>query len=171
MVAHPFHIHDVQFYIIERSGQPAGPEDQGRKDVVLIPSGDSVMFITKFEDFADDMMPYMYHCHILMHEDDGMMGQFIVKQSQADTKETFFEDEHVKIYPNPAVDNFNIKLKNFDLSAPIQIKIYDVLGALILDSPLIETQKTIETNNWESGIYSIELIQNQINTHNKIIIK
>jgi hypothetical protein len=67
--------------------------------------------------------------------------------------------------------SLNPTTENFDLSTPIQMKIYDVLGGLILDCTLNETQKTIETNNWESGIYSIELIQNQINTHNKIIIK
>jgi hypothetical protein len=35
-------------------------------------------FITKFEDFADDNIPFMYHCHMLVHEDEGMMGQFTV---------------------------------------------------------------------------------------------
>jgi FtsP/CotA-like multicopper oxidase with cupredoxin domain len=42
--------------------------------------GSTVRFITKFEDFADEDFPYMYHCHILPHEDGGMMGQFIVKE-------------------------------------------------------------------------------------------
>ena len=52
---------------------------QGRKDVVLVPPmGGTVRFITKFEDFADEDTPYMYHCHMLSHEDDGMMGQFVV---------------------------------------------------------------------------------------------
>ena len=32
----------------------------------------------KFEDFADDNIPFMYHCHMLVHEDEGMMGQFTV---------------------------------------------------------------------------------------------
>jgi FtsP/CotA-like multicopper oxidase with cupredoxin domain len=29
-------------------------------------------------DYADDKIPYMYHCHYLEHEDAGMMGQFLV---------------------------------------------------------------------------------------------
>src|SRR5262249_54185206 len=71
MVAHPFHIHDVQFYILDRNGLQPAPEESGRKDVVLVPSGDSVRFIARFTDYADSIMPYMFHCHILMHEDDG----------------------------------------------------------------------------------------------------
>ena len=32
----------------------------------------------RFEDYADPDTPYMYHCHLLWHEDQGMMGQFVV---------------------------------------------------------------------------------------------
>ena len=32
----------------------------------------------RFEDYADPTTPYMYHCHLLWHEDQGMMGQFLV---------------------------------------------------------------------------------------------
>ncbi len=32
----------------------------------------------RFEDYADPDSPYMYHCHLLRHEDAGMMGQFVV---------------------------------------------------------------------------------------------
>jgi FtsP/CotA-like multicopper oxidase with cupredoxin domain len=32
----------------------------------------------RFEDDADPQTPDMYHCHILEHEDEGMMGQFVV---------------------------------------------------------------------------------------------
>ena len=35
-------------------------------------------FLTSFNDFADDTVPYMYHCHMLTHEDQCMMGQFVV---------------------------------------------------------------------------------------------
>lgn len=37
-----------------------------------------VKFIAKFDDYADSLHPFMYHCHISLHEDEGMMGQFIV---------------------------------------------------------------------------------------------
>lgn len=79
-IAHPFHIHNVQFYILDINGVPPPVNMRGRKDVVLVRGGNTVVrFITKFETFHDDVFPYMYHCHMLTHEDGGMMGQFIVE--------------------------------------------------------------------------------------------
>ncbi len=67
----------VQQIDINGAAPPANM--RGRKDVVLVPGGNGVVrFITKFEDFFNDTLPYMYHCHMLTHEDDGMMGQFVV---------------------------------------------------------------------------------------------
>ena len=37
-----------------------------------------------FEDYADADVPLMYHCHLLFHEDEGMMGQFTVTDPAAD---------------------------------------------------------------------------------------
>lgn len=171
MVAHPFHIHDVQFYIIERNGQPAGIEDQGRKDVVFIPPGDSVLFITKFEDFADPMMPYMFHCHILMHEDGGMMGQFVVTEKQVGLNSNDALENQFEVYPNPVSNTFYIKSKNKKDLSPIQIKVYSVSGMKILDSELNLLDNKVDVSNWEAGIYTIEITQNQINTHKKIQVR
>lgn len=77
MMPHPFHIHNVQFKIIKRFGKIAGAE-LGFKDVVLIHPNEVVEVIMKFPDYSDKNSPYMYHCHILEHEDGGMMGQFVV---------------------------------------------------------------------------------------------
>ena len=77
-VPHPFHMHDVQFQILDRNGKKPAPNEQGRKDTVLVGAGEVARIIMKFEDFADAETPYMYHCHILEHEDAGMMGQFTV---------------------------------------------------------------------------------------------
>ncbi len=75
-IPHSFHIHDVQFLILDRNGNPPSPSESGWKDTVLIWPGETVRFITKFEDYTG---LYMYHCHFLEHEDDGMMGQFEVR--------------------------------------------------------------------------------------------
>ena len=82
MIAHPFHIHDVQFNILEIDGLAPPAHMVGWKDVVLVPSNmGSAKFITKFEDYADPIIPFMYHCHIVGHEEDGMMGQFTVEDN------------------------------------------------------------------------------------------
>jgi bilirubin oxidase len=79
-IGHPFHIHNVPFYILDINGVQPPENLRGKKDVVHVPAGNgTVRFITRFEDFYNDTLPYMYHCHILTHEDDGMMGQFIVQ--------------------------------------------------------------------------------------------
>lgn len=79
-IAHPLHIHNIQFYILTMNGVAPPLGMRGKKDVVLIPGGNAtVRLITKFEDFYNDTLPYMYHCHMLSHEDEGMMGQFLVK--------------------------------------------------------------------------------------------
>ena len=75
---HPLHVHLVQFQILDRNGQPSTGADLGWKDTVLVPPGDLVRIIMAFERYADPQIPYMYHCHILEHEDNGMMGQFLV---------------------------------------------------------------------------------------------
>jgi blue copper oxidase len=76
-IPHSFHIHDVQFQILDRNGNPPSPVESGWKDTVLIWPGETVRFIAKFEDYTG---LYMYHCHFLEHEDDGMMGQFEVRR-------------------------------------------------------------------------------------------
>ena len=75
---HPFHVHLVQFQILDRNGQPPSGAELGWKDTVLVPPGDLVRIIMPFERYADPEIPYMYHCHIMEHEDNGMMGQFLV---------------------------------------------------------------------------------------------
>lgn len=77
-LTHPFHIHGVQFRVIDRDGNPPLPQEQGLKDTVLIDQGSTVRIIVQFSDFADPVHPYMYHCHNLEHEDAGMMGQFVL---------------------------------------------------------------------------------------------
>jgi bilirubin oxidase len=77
MMPHPFHIHNVQFKIVSRRGEIKGHE-LGYKDVVLVRPHETVQVLIKFPKFSDAKTPYMYHCHILEHEDLGMMGQFVV---------------------------------------------------------------------------------------------
>ncbi len=75
---HNFHIHDVQFRVVSIDGQSPPPELRGRKDTVYTPPGSRIRLTMRFDDYADPETPYMYHCHLLRHEDQGMMGQFVV---------------------------------------------------------------------------------------------
>lgn len=75
---HNFHVHDVQFRILELDGKKPPPELRGAKDTVFVPPFRTVRLAMRFEGPADPETPYMYHCHLLYHEDLGMMGQFVV---------------------------------------------------------------------------------------------
>jgi len=78
-MAHPFHAHAIQYQILDRSGVPATGTDLGWKDTFLVQPGETVRIIGKFEPI--NIGDYMYHCHILEHEDAGMMGYFRVGDS------------------------------------------------------------------------------------------
>ncbi|WP_233604203.1 multicopper oxidase family protein [Micromonospora sp. HM5-17] len=75
---HSFHVHDAQFQILSIAGREPPPELRGWKDTILLEAKQEIRIIARFADYADPNMPYMYHCHLLYHEDQGMMGQFVV---------------------------------------------------------------------------------------------
>ena len=138
LIAHPFHIHDVQFYILDRNGVIPPLNERGRKDVVLVNQMETIRFIAKFEDFSDVEIPYMYHCHMLQHEDNGLMGQFIV------------------IDPNPEEPllgdvNFDEVINVFDL---LEITSF-ILGNNDLDSNQLE----IADMNTDDFVNIIDILQ------------
>ena len=64
---HPFHLHTNPFQILNSAGRP----ESAWKDVVLVPARQTRRFRVRFDDFTGKAV---YHCHILDHEDMGMMG-------------------------------------------------------------------------------------------------
>ncbi len=73
---HNFHVHAVRFLILDINGRPPPPSLSGWKDTVLLWPGDKVRIIARFDSYPG---LYMYHCHLLVHEDAGMMGQFMIE--------------------------------------------------------------------------------------------
>lgn len=69
MMDHPFHIHTNPFQVISRNGQPE--PYRAWKDVVLVRPNETVRIRIRFADFPGKTV---YHCHILDHEELGMMG-------------------------------------------------------------------------------------------------
>lgn len=75
---HNFHVHQTRFRVLDVNGRAPAPAHAGWKDTVPVLPGDTVRIAVRFTDYTDPNMPYMYHCHLLLHEDRGMMGQFVV---------------------------------------------------------------------------------------------
>jgi FtsP/CotA-like multicopper oxidase with cupredoxin domain len=72
---HLIHIHDVDWIIVSRNGQPPPPWERGLKEMFFVDAGETVVVTSVFTDHVG---PYMLHCHILPHEDNAMMASFEV---------------------------------------------------------------------------------------------
>ena len=78
-MAHPIHVHGRQFRVLDRRGGRgentlrAGLVDAGWMDTVLVLPGETVRVQMTF---AEHPGLFLYHCHILEHEDMGMMRNF-----------------------------------------------------------------------------------------------
>lgn len=168
LIAHPFHIHDVQFFILDENGIAPPPNEQGKKDVVLVMPMQTVRVIMKFEDFADDSVPYMYHCHMLHHEDDGMMGSFVV----LDTSSVGInpaDDAGLNIFPNPANQYLNVGFPFLE-GKDLQIYVMDILGKEI-NVPVTFDPQTLrfDVAGLSKGIYFIHITEAEKNYTIKFI--
>lgn len=76
MMGHPFHVHGARFKVLTVAGEPPRPEAGGWKDTVFVTG--RVELLVHFRHPAAAAAPFMFHCHVLEHEDRGMMGQFTV---------------------------------------------------------------------------------------------
>jgi len=82
-IPHPMHIHNVQFQVVKRTPPASssyatinqGLVDTGWKDTVLVWPGERVRVAMQFSPYAG---MYMYHCHILEHEDMTMMRNYMI---------------------------------------------------------------------------------------------
>lgn len=153
-IAHPFHIHDVQFYLLDINGSAPPANQQGKKDVILVPGGNGVVrFITKFENHYNDTVPYMYHCHMLPHEDGGMMGQFVVQSPPTGVEEVAAAPELI-VYPNPVQHSFQIRSGTQHIY--YSLSLYDLAGRTIF-SGRVQANKDIDMSAVPGGIYMAAL--------------
>ena len=154
---HTFHIHDVQFKIVDRNGNPSAVNnyESGWKDVMYVPKGEKVTFVAKFSDYADNVHPFMYHCHFSNHEDGGMMGQFVVEDPNSAIANIPREIDY-EIYPNPATQKIFVH-SSVSLDQIYYVTITDYLGRtkLMLPQPNVSNGINIETLS--KGIYTISI--------------
>jgi spore coat protein A len=75
-IPHNFHLHLVQFRVLERDGGPPSPAEAGLKDTVLIFPGQSVKLQVTFDTYRG---VFPYHCHMIDHSAMGMMAQLRIE--------------------------------------------------------------------------------------------
>ncbi|MEU6381590.1 multicopper oxidase domain-containing protein [Streptomyces sp. NPDC046909] len=78
---HSFHLHDVPYQLISVNGEAPTGVDLGWRDTYEVVGGGTIVIAMEFTDFADDTYMYMLHCHLLQHEDEGMMASLMVTES------------------------------------------------------------------------------------------
>lgn len=157
---HPFHIHSEQFYILDRNGEPPPAHEAGRKDVVLVNGFETVRFITSFKDYTDPVNAYMYHCHILSHEDAGMMGQFLVVDRVTGLAENLLLDGSIDFYPNPVSDIGRIRLTDQSLIAdPLIWRIVALNGQVVRNNlEMFGQEMEVQAGSLAPGVYVLQAL-------------
>lgn len=146
--AHPFHIHDIHFYITAingRGGNAIPNYLRGPKDVVYVQDDQTIDYITTFDDFStepDADSAYMYHCHILSHEDGGMMHQFVVVKP-AVASVSFTKDNFApwSIYPNPGPGTLHLEA---DWEEATTLRIFNSLGEKAAEIPIAPVHGSLQ---------------------------
>lgn len=149
------------------------------------PSSDNDKVWTVSRDFSDDT--YRFEAgnsgRYLYHEANGTVTNISALDTDNRSKwqvipvsESLSLDENkllsssIRVFPNPANDNFTITLKNLDQA---KVKIFDILGKTIFESQ--STGKNLKINNdgqFKSGVYLINVIDaNNKVYHTKLVIK
>lgn len=149
--AHPFHIHDVEFKILTRNGVAPSASEAGWKDVVLVKSNETVRFIAKFDDFADAAHPFMYHCHIALHEDEGMMGQFVVVDPTSISSSPDMKF-NLSVFPNPTDERIYLKFDDEEITA-YYITISTISGRTVMMLPQPQLNNGIDLSELNPGTY------------------
>ncbi len=132
---HPMHTHEAQWQVLARNGNTnLPPNDKGWKDTVMLYPGETVEVLVKFTEYKG---LYLFHCHNLEHEDDGMMLNFEIIDPigiQQLGTEVPVKFELYQNYPNPFNPATKIK---FDISKRIEeetsLRIYDIRGRQVAE--------------------------------------
>lgn len=199
--AHPIHLHLVSSQLISRqkfhadvneeNGKPTniriigrpqfpGPEEQGWKDTWVMYPGEVTRIIAKFD--LEGL--YVWHCHILSHEDHEMMRPFYVgEMEQAITRKatpkmadpSFEKEVQLTVMPNPFTERFSIRF-NLPQSSDVIVNMYNSKGSIVKkvqNKTLNKGQQTliIDGTALVNGIYFCEVIINQQRILRKMILQ
>ncbi|MFB0509494.1 MAG: multicopper oxidase domain-containing protein [bacterium] len=200
---HPIHLHLVQFQILDRqpfdvdhymaTGEliftgppmPPDPNERGWKDTHRAHPAEVTRFITRFDSYAG---LFVWHCHILEHEDNEMMRPFEVVVGVADGGMNMPKDVNEPLqltvgqnYPEPfkALTNISFNLPN---NEAIELTIYNILGEEVRTLAKEVKDAGVHTYAWDgtnksgskvaAGIYFYKLIVgNNIVTKKMTLLK
>jgi len=140
---HSFHVHDVQFKIVSRSDGPVADYEQGWKDTLYLPRNESATIVAKFDDYASDDAPFMYHCHMANHEDGGLMGQFLVVKDPAALKRDAKGNIQFRAVQHPLTPEMLRKIARQERSAAPAFGTTDIAGNTLSLASLTATKPLV----------------------------
>ena len=183
-IAHPWHIHDIHFWVTEILENGVALDKtlypqifDGPKDNVLVMPGWELSYIATFDDFGTEIMPnnsYMYHCHILPHEDNGMMGQFVVWNGlgnpNTSTEDPALSDRSMTLYPNPTQGLLYLEGASEEKSI---LRISDLQGRLLslLTLPRFDGNIGINVSSLPKGMVILEWLSQEGKAVSKVVIE
>ncbi len=159
---HPMHSHETQFQVYSRNGNTnLPPVDKGWKDTVLIYPFETVRTLIKFRDYKGI---FLFHCHNLEHEDDGMMLNFKIVDpvgigsTESEVPGSF---ELRQNYPNPFNPSTNIEF-SLAKQSNVEMNVYEASGkivAVLVDglTPAGNHKVVFHANDLSSGTYFVRL--------------
>jgi bilirubin oxidase len=181
--AHPFHIHKIQFRVLDVVDSSNNDVDletygmNGPKDDVLILPGWTLRFLGQYDDYPsaiDPMNCYMYHCHILTHEDavgGGMMHQFVVTQCVSSVP-------HEPGAAGPAMELVPVRSAGIayllgNAARKSTVSIIDMEGRRVRTQqlPAFEERAMIDISTLAAGPYLVEWRTQEGVTTGKMLVK
>ncbi|MFN5378089.1 MAG: multicopper oxidase domain-containing protein, partial [Ignavibacteria bacterium] len=121
-MSHPMHIHGRQFRVLSRSNGALLPTDKGLKDTVLVGPSETVRVAVQHSEYPG---LFLFHCHNLEHEDEGMMQNYTVFVPTGIEER---EPTDTMLYPNPTADSFVVQSQALEHGG---VTIYDSMGRLV----------------------------------------
>jgi spore coat protein A, manganese oxidase len=123
---------------------PPYPNETGFKDTVKCPFGWVTYVVAKFTDYAGK---FVYHCHILDHEENDMMQYMDVqprlrKDSVDENPELFTLEQN---YPNPFNPSTTIRF-NLPEDSPVELKVFNSIGQEVT---------TLAEGDFAAGIHAV----------------
>lgn len=177
MDAHPIHLHLVKMQLIDRQRFKATvdpvtgaaskitmvgkamlppPEEQGWKDTWVMYPGEVTRVIATF----DRPGMYVWHCHIISHEDNEMMRPLLVGTPMLTYQQNaaaLSSKINLKTFPNPFSNSFTVRF-NLKSDSKVSIRVFDAIGNLVKvvfdgRKQAGPTQFEVGENNWSNGMY------------------
>lgn len=143
---HPIHLHGRQFRVLSRSGGRLLPTDLGLKDTVLIGQNETVRLLVQHSSYSG---LFLFHCHNLEHEDEGMMQNYELRQT---TGVDMQHDASFDVGPNPATSTITVTSA---LDVILRLDVYNAVGHIVLTAKNVASGSAIAVDHLPAGMYSV----------------